>query len=159
MKRKWDGWDFKFVPWKFKEDAGSKGSITPIKFGFWSNKPDYDVTWDYDSQTNSYLRTDGGVKTIDLNTSAPLAAKNVIIQFVKETGPVDEHLHLLYEITGTGKMLLFQDGQVTSGTWTKSAPATRTKFFDARGAEVQLNRGPIWIELIPSGNEIEYSRP
>ncbi len=155
-KRKWDGWDFKFVPWKFKEDAASKGSITPIKFGFWSNKPDYDVAWDYDVQTNSYLRTNGGVKTVDLNTSAPLAVKNVIIQFVKETGPVDEHLHMLYEVTGTGKMLLFQDGQVVSGTWAKATPATRTKFFDASGKEVQFNRGPIWIELVPSGNQISY---
>lgn len=158
-KRKWDGWDFKFVPWKFKDDASSKGSITPIKFAFWNNKPDYDVAWDYDSSTNSYLRTNGGVKVVDQNTSEPIIAKNVIIQFVKETGPLGEHLHMLYEITGTGKMLLFQDGLALPGTWTKSAPATRTKFFDTRGAEIQFNRGPIWIELIPSSNEIVYPRP
>ncbi|KKU28574.1 MAG: hypothetical protein UX80_C0004G0020 [Candidatus Amesbacteria bacterium GW2011_GWA2_47_11b] len=157
-KRKWDGWNFKFVPWKFKEDAAQKGSISPIKFQFWSNKPDYDVAWDYDSSTNSYLRIDGGVKTIDLNISEPVAAKNVVIQFVKETGPVDEHLHMLYEVTGTGKMLLFQDGLVTSGTWTKATPATRTKFMDSKGKEIQFNRGPIWIELIPSGNTIDYPK-
>ena len=155
-KRAWDGWDFKFVPWKFKEDAGTKGNVTPIKFAFWSNKPDYDVTWDYDASTNSYLRTNGGVKTVDLNTSGPIAAKNVIIQFVKETGPVDEHLHMLYEVTGTGKMLLFQDGLVIPGTWTKATPATRTKFLATTGKEVQLNRGPIWIELIPSGNQVSF---
>ena len=67
----------------------------------------------------------------------PIAAKNVIIQFVKETGPVDEHLHMLYEVTGTGKMLLFQDGLVIPGTWTKATPATRTKFLATTGKEVQ----------------------
>ena len=38
-KRAWDGWDFKFVPWKFKEDAGTKGNVTPIKFAFGAISP------------------------------------------------------------------------------------------------------------------------
>ena len=63
---------------------------------------------------------------------------------------------MLYEVTGTGKMLLFQDGLVIPGTWTKATPATRTKFLATTGKEVQLNRGPIWIELIPSGNQVSF---
>ena len=157
-KRGWEEWDFKFVPWKFKDDSSEKGSTSDIKFQFWSNKPEYDVTWKFDSAANQYLRSNGGQKAVDLNFDEPLAAKNVVIQFVKETGPVDEHLHMLYEVTGTGKMLLFQDGNVVPGTWTKTTPASRTRFFDAKGKEVQLNRGLTWIELIPSGNTIEYNQ-
>lgn len=157
-KRNWEDWDFKFMPWKFKDDSPEKGPTSDIKFQFWSNKSEYDVNWKFDSAADQYLRSNGGEKAVDLNFDEQLAAKNVVIQFVKETGPVDEHLHMLYEVTGTGKMLLFQDGNVIPGTWTKTAPASRTRFFDAKGKEVQLNRGLTWIELIPSGNTVEYNQ-
>lgn len=151
-------WDKNFVSWKFKQDAPEKGSVTRIAFGFWSNKPDYDVVWDYDSAVNSYTRSTGGQKDIDHNFDEQTDARNVVIQFVKQTGPLDEHLHMYYEVVGTGKMLLFQDGQVITGTWSKPTLTSRTKFLDAKGVGVQFNTGRIWIELIPSGNEINYAK-
>ena len=151
-------WDKNFVSWKFKTDASEKGAVNKIAFAFWSNKPDYDVVWDYDSATNSYRRSTGGQKDIDHNYDEQTDARNVVIQFVKETGPLDEHLHMYYEVVGTGKMLLFQDGQVISGTWSKPTLTSRTKFKDAKGVEVQFNTGRVWIELIPSGNEIDYAK-
>jgi len=151
-------WDKNFVSWKFKTDAPEKGSVTKIAFAFWSNKPDYDVVWDFDASSNSYRRSTGGQKDIDHNYDEQTDARNVVIQFVKETGPLDEHLHMYYEVVGTGKMLLFQDGQVISGTWSKPTLTSRTKFKDAKGVEVQFNTGRVWIELIPSGNEIDYAK-
>ena len=66
---------------------------------------------------------------------------------------------MLYEVTGTGKGLLFQDGKALPITWSKATPATRTKFVLADSKkEVQFNRGPIWIELIPTCNQIEYNQ-
>jgi hypothetical protein len=163
-KREWTNvdengvaWNKNFVSWKFKEDSKTPGIISNIKFEFWSNKPDYDVEWKYDTASNSYKRFNGTVAAMDLETEEQLTAKNVIIQFVKETGPVDEHKHLLYDVTGTGKVMVFQDGQVVNGTWSKSTPASRTKFMDASGKEIQLNAGVTWIEWVPAGNEIEYN--
>lgn len=157
-KRGWDSWNFKFVSWKFKKDAPEKGSVNRIAFGFWSDKSDYDVVWDYDLPTNSYKRSTGGQKDIDHNFDEQTDARNVVIQFVKQTGPLDEHLHMYYEVVGTGKMLLFQDGQVITGTWSKPTLTSRTKFLDAKRVEVQFNTGRIWIELVPSGNEIDYAK-
>ena len=151
-------WDKNFVSWKFKQDAPEKGSVTKIAFAFWSNKPDYDVVWDFDASSNSYRRSTGGQKDIDHNYDEQTDARNVVIQFVKETGPLDEHLHMYYEVVGTGKMLLFQDGTVVSGTWSKPTLTSRTKFKDTKGMEVQFNTGRIWIELIPSGNVIDYAK-
>lgn len=151
-------WTKNFTSWKFKDpSAGSGPSATNIKFEFWSNQPNYDVEWKYDAATSNYLRFNGGEAAMDLEVEEQLTAKNVIIQFVKETGPVDEHKHLLYDVTGTGNMILFQDGRAITGTWTKSTPTTRTKFLDALGKEVQLNAGVTWIEWVPTGNEIEYN--
>jgi hypothetical protein len=150
-------WDKNFRLWKFKEDDKTPGTTNRIAFDFWKGKQDYSVVWNYDAASHSYLRENGGQKAIDLNTNEQLAAKNVIIQFVPETGPLDEHLHMYYEVTGVGKMLLFQDGKVISGTWSKPNLLTRTRFLDSKGTEVSLDAGQIWIELVPSGNLIEYN--
>ncbi len=151
-------WDKNFSSWKFK-DANSTATqvATDIKFDFWKNQPDYSVEWKYDAASATYKRFNGGVAALDHNSDEQLSAKNVIVQFVKETGPLDEHQHMYYENIGTGKILLFQDGKVVAGTWSKVSPFVRTKFVDDQGKEVQLTRGQIWIELVPSGNQIGYN--
>jgi hypothetical protein len=150
-------WDDNFVSWKFKKDEPSSGTATTISFGFWNNQPNYDVTWNYDASTNAYLRQTAGEKFIDLNTDAQMAAKNVVVQFVKQTGPIDDHKHMYYEVVGTGKAIVFQDGKAITGTWSKTSFTARTKFMDDAGKEIQFNPGPIWIELVPSTNTIQYN--
>lgn len=154
---KGNAWDANFIPWKFA-DGKPEGSptATDINFGFWSNKSDYDVEWKYDSGKNEYLRFNGGKEYVDLDTKSQLTAKNVIIFFAKERGPVDRNLHMFYTTVGTGKALVFQNGKVIEGTWTKETKMSRTKFFDKSGKEVSFVRGPVWIEVVPSGNEIKY---
>ncbi len=152
-------WDKNFKPWKFKDDSKQAGIVNRIAFDFWKSKQLYSVVWNYDSGSNSYLRENGGQKAIDLNTDEQLAAKNVVIQFVPETGPLDEHLHMYYEITGTGKALIFQDGGVIAGTWSKLSLSSRTRFYDAKGVEIALNKGQTWVELLPKGNAVDYPQP
>jgi hypothetical protein len=150
-------WDKNFVSWKFKDDKPSSSpAATNISFEFWSNKPDYDVEWKYDSANNQYLRFNGGKEHTDLETKEQLTAKDVVIMFVKERGPVDRNLHMYYTTIGTGKALIFQNGEVIEGTWEKSSRTARTKFYDEKGAEISFVRGPIWIEAVPAGNEINY---
>lgn len=149
-------WDKTFDTWKFADDSPSAGGVNKISFEFWSNKPDYDVVWNYDSAANSYLRDNGGEKFTDLITGEQISAKNVVIQFVKETGPVDINKHMLYTTNGEGKAIIFQNGKAIEGTWEKNAGDERTIFFDEDGKEISFVRGQIWIEAVPSGNDIEY---
>ena len=150
-----DAWDEDFVSWKFTEGAGG-GSVAGISFKFWDGKPEYDVEWKYDSANNQYLRFNGGKEHIDLETKTQLSAKNVVILFAKERGPVDRNLHMFYTTTGTGDALIFQNGQVVEGKWSKKSRTDRTKFTDAKGKEIEFVGGPIWIEVVPAGNEISY---
>lgn len=152
-----DMWDEDFVKWKFADDSPSGNpSATKIAFEFWSNKSDYDVIWKYDGDTNSYLRENDGSKHVDHETGEQIAAKNVVILFVKEKGPVDRNKHILYTTTGEGKALIFQNGEVIETTWEKDTRTDRTKFFDENGKEISFVRGPIWIEAVPVGNTIDY---
>ena len=150
-------WDESYVKWRFADGAPNQ---TPdagkISFGFWSNKPEYDVEWNYDSSQNRYLRKNGGQEHKDLDTDSQLSAKNVVIMFVRERGPVDNNKHLLYTTIGEGRALIFTNGTVIEGTWEKDSRQSRSKFLNKSGAEVAFTRGTIWIEAIPLGKEVEY---
>ncbi len=153
-----NSWDEDFLAWEFKEDkdSGERGDVNDIEFEFWLNGADYAVNWQYDKENNQYLRFNGGNSFVDKNDDSQIKAKTVIVQYMKETGPIDELKHLLYQTTGSGKAVVFQDGEAIKANWEKDDRQSRTIFTDSQGKEISLNRGPIWIEVIPSGNEISY---
>lgn len=150
-------WAKDFKLWSFKDDAASadRGSKSP-SFGFWTNWQDFDVTWTYQADSNLYLRDNGGSPHKDRNDDSQFDAKVVVVQFVDEEGPVDEHKHMFYDVITSGDALVFQDGQVTEATWKKASREGRTTFVDKKGKAIAFNRGPIWIELVPDGNTVDY---
>jgi len=159
ISRGFDGdWNEAFESWVFSEDQPVISSIVgSIKFEFWGNNSDYDVEWKYDERTNSYLRINGGKSHTDWELDKPqLSAKNVVVMFVGEEGPVDEEKHLYYETVGAGEMILAQNGAVIEGTWEKPSQFARTKFYDKGGREVSFVKGVVWIEAVPEGNIVEY---
>ena len=153
-----EDWDENFVSWQFSEDA-SVGSpdATEISFEFWSERPEYEVTWKYNKETNSYLRENGGVDHKDLASDQQISAKNVVVMLVRERGPVDRNLHILYTTVGKGSALIFANGTVVEGTWKKDSEEARTKFYDDSGKEIRLVGGTTWIEIVPFGNVVEYN--
>jgi len=151
-------WSDAFVAWPFKDDASTndRGGTNSIKFNFWSGYQDFVVNWQYDQAKNNYLRSTGGQFHQDLNNDQQLIAKTVVVQLVREEGPLDHNKHMFYTVIGKGQALIFQDGQVTKGTWQKTDRQSRTKFLDSRGQPIEFNRGPIWIEVVPATQEVEY---
>jgi len=152
-------WDKNFEPWKFKDDAkeADRGITNTISFVAWKGyEKDYGVQWDYDKTTNTYKKNNGGAPHKDLETDEQLTAKAVVIQFAKEIGPVDDHMHLLYNTIGTGTGLLFEDGKAEKITWEKEDRTSRTKFISASGKEIQFTRGQLWIHMLPTGTAVTY---
>ncbi len=150
-------WDDRFIAWKFQDDKPlDSPKASAISFEFWTNKPDYNVSWKYTKEGNKYFRENGGKEHQDFETKKQISAKNVVIQFVKEKGPVDKEGHMFYTTIGEGEALIFQNGDVIKGTWKKRTQDDRTRFFDDKGEEVRFVRGEIWIEAVPAGNEISY---
>lgn len=151
-------WDENFTTWKFKDESSldRRGDQKPITVPFRDNSPDYTVIWNYDKEANMYRRLHGEIPQIDPITNEQLSAKTLIVQFVKEKFLNDEEGHLLYTTIGSGKALIFIDGNVIEGKWNKSDRVARTKFTDTKGKEIELNRGQIWIQSIPAANGVEY---
>lgn len=151
-------WDKNFTLWKFAKDTKSASpSASSISFAFWENKPDYDVSWKYDSANNQYLRFNGGKEHMDLENNTQLSAKNVVIIYAKETGPIDKNMHMHYKVTGTGKAIVFQNGEAIDATWQKTTRDSRMILEDAKGKEISFVAGKIWFEILPTGDEVVYN--
>lgn len=154
-------WDAKFEKWKFKDDANEpqRGQLTKISFAFWDLfATDYSVDWAYDKTTNIFKRNNGGSPHLDKNTGKQLEAKNVVVVFADESQANDGYPggHILYKLTGSGKGLVFQDGNATPITWNKKTAQSRMKFFEENGKEISFVRGKIFVEILPIGNKVTY---
>jgi hypothetical protein len=96
---------------------------------------------------------------MDLNWDEQITAKVIAVAMMTESRAndgYDNNLHLLYGTKGTGKAYVFQDGEVTEGTWSKKTRTDRTLFYDKSGGQIEFNRGQIWIEILPLGQKVEY---
>ena len=139
-----------------KEADETSGDIKTIKIDF-SLTP-YFVKYVFDSTTKTYTRYNGEELHHNIKPS------NILVQFV-DTEVLDAEGRLRIQTNGTGKALVFRDGEVIEGTWEKdssinsddqSMDESWTKFFDKNGNEIKLNKGQIWIEVVPNGRTVNY---
>lgn len=151
-------WDKNFVSWDFTAEDKTADSVTApfISFDFWSGYKDYSVSWQFDSDKNIYVRSNNDQVQIDFNNQQPLTAKNIIVQFTKETRSVDQHLHNLYQVIGQGTGYLFQNGQKIDITWSKPSRTARTVFKTKSGSQVELVPGVTWVEILPLDSVVSY---
>jgi hypothetical protein len=112
----------------------------------------YKVKWVYDHDTNTYKRILAGQPHIDENTNQQLTTKNIIIQYCKYRPTGDKNGRIVFTVIGESKATIIRDGKATDGTWKKIDRTSRTKFYGSDGKEIELNRGQIWIEVVPTTN-------
>jgi len=160
-----DSWNTftEFTPWKFKDEAtladrGNIGQETPITYNYWDTMAGFNVKWVYDKEKNEYIRYQGDVKQIDGLSGEELRAKVVVIRFTKQELVGDKKSHLYHDIVGSGKALIFQDGNVINASWTRSNPDVLDVYTDSSGNEVEFVRGQIWVQLVPTDNVVTYGK-
>jgi hypothetical protein len=138
-------------PWQFKADRGAAGDSAPaggVEITFHDRWVAWQkIQWQWDSASKSYLRFQFGGPFMDAGTNEQVRAKNVIVMKAAAY-EVDSSGHVLVDQIGTGEATVFLDGRAIAAKWVKPDRRARTRFYDASGAELSLNRGPTWIEVI-----------
>ena len=143
-----------YEPWDFKEDSPVAKPLTePLSIDFGSG-PLYAVDYHYNAKTNSYDRTNGGELHTDAVTGDTLSPKTVIIQVVPAAIPAGDEGRVNYAVTGTGQAYFALDGTVLTGTWSKLDRDSRTIFRDEDGNRLPLNRGQIWLSIVPASGTV-----
>ncbi len=62
------------------------------------------------------------------------------------------------KLEGKGEALLFHDGRVVRGQWSKTTPARRRSRCSVRGKELTVPAGRTWIELVPGRDRLRRDR-
>ena len=142
------------TPFTFLEEGTeSAGDLVDfVEFSYSSS----DCEFTYDAETGLYTRTiDEGKAYVDKETGESIKVSNVLVQKVKSSA-LDEKGRLKIDMCAGGDALLFTDGKVVKGTWTRESLDSRTIFTDAEGNQFKLSPGKTWVEVADQNCDIEY---
>lgn len=142
----------------FGERPGGGATATSITVPYPSSSRS---VYRYDPASGRYLRAMGGGAHVDGNTGAQIAVDNVVVQYVPhETTDIVEDslgsLSIRLNLFGSGRALVFRDGQAFEGTWRSESQGDMPRFFTADGAEIALKPGKTWISIVPLSYSIAY---
>ncbi len=115
----------------------------------------YNVHYDYNTVTNSYNRSEGGVAHTDANGNKQISP-NVVVALVMPYGLAADDHHSRYGTIGSGQAYIFQDGTVTMGQWTKTSEKSQFTFTDPAGKPLALNPGQTWLSAMASTSKVSY---
>jgi hypothetical protein len=147
------GWslDSKITSYTYKDDAKTEQRPTSQTVDVKFSSAQYNVKYTYNPAENNYLRYMGGVAHKDAQTDQQIKVKNIAaIEVTRWYSPAgaDEPGYAM-QTTGTGKATLFVDGKQIDATWKKEKTTSQIEFTDSAGKAVELNRGNLWIEVMP----------
>ena len=103
--------------------------------------------FEYDAETKTYKRFQYGGPQIDDQTGEQLAFKNVIVQFVEHTIPVEGDYLIDLTLVGSGDAYIATDGKITAIKWEKDDMMGVTRYTYRDGTPVRLNPGKTWVTM------------
>ena len=115
------------------------------------------VGWDFDH--GRYLRNQDGRDAVDA-FGKPISADSVVVLFVEkiDTGRRDSARAKVYdyEVTGSGDMVLFRDGQAFVGSWIRDSEEEFFQLVDGVGRPLTLAPGRTWLHITPEDGVVTY---
>lgn len=117
----------------------------------------YNAHFDYDATSNAYKRSQGGAAhmVVDSAGNQTQLTPKVVIAIITSFGTASDK-HSQYGVVGSGQAFVFQDGTVTTGTWSKENTTAPLVFKDAAGAPLPLNPGQTWITALSGTDRLAY---
>lgn len=121
------------------------------------------VSWRFDPASGQQRRVMSGAPHVEGLTGQQLAVENVIVLFARifAAGNVEPDSAgnpvLDTELKGEGSLLLFRDGHVGVGKWSKEHERAPTLFLDQGGEPLALRPGTTWIHIVPTDFGINWS--
>lgn len=143
---------------------------TNIKINFSANTS-HNVVYNYDAETNTYLRShQDGKPHLSYECPAGLTKPNtksdcgepkqvapsVVIAMKVQQSTMADNYHQSIKTAGSGDAIIFQNGEATAGTWTKKSQDTQITFVNKNGEEIIFAPGQLWISAVPQYGKISY---
>jgi hypothetical protein len=142
----------------FGDAPGSGVVATNISMSF-SSGPN--ANWEWDGET--YLRSNGSSahQTINIDgdkeqVEADLLVALKVREFIARN-PAGSGTSLpTADTVGTGEAIVFYNGEVVGGTWTREAVTDMFTLTNEDGSAMVIPPGRIWISLIPNTESVTW---
>jgi len=113
-----------------------------------------DVTWTWNASTSKWMLTYSGQAAM-LADGNQISTTNIVVQMVNVTyGPWAENssgaLEVQSQMTGSGQLYVFRNGEEVSGTWKRSSLTSPATLMGSDGSIIALSPGPTWVEIVPT---------
>ncbi|MDR2546014.1 MAG: DUF3048 domain-containing protein [Lachnospiraceae bacterium] len=120
------------------------GGTTTGRGGYGNTNPYFQ----YNEEEGIYYRYQSGEPLLDEMNNEHVSAANIVFQFAY--GEVrDPNDYLIFRMHHDGdKAIVFTNGKMIEGTWTRMRDTVPAKFHDLDGNEIILNQGRTWICMI-----------
>ena len=118
--------------------------------------------WAWSRRDDTWLRSHGTTPHT-LEDGSQVSATNVVIQIVEVTDSriIDAAGNASpdVELTGSGRAYVLRDGRMIAGRWERESLDDVTRFLTRDGAEIKLEPGRTWVQLVPSTVSVERVTP
>ncbi len=144
--------------WEFKDaiqNPNISNSQISVDWGAWAGNG-YDVIWKFDQTQSKYLRYYGTQKHSDELSLNQYFANTILVLFTKQQLADDGSARITINTNGSGKALVFEDGNVISATWYKESARDYFRIKDSADKVVQFNRGLTWVMVVPQDSNVTY---
>jgi hypothetical protein len=129
--------DPQYETWLFQDGISNASDVQTIHVE-WPSSSLYNADWLYTPETNAFTRRQGG---------GTYTAQNIVV-IETEIAVIDAVGRKELRTVGTGRALVYRNGETITGTWKKLSPTERLRFYDEAGKEVVMNAGKTWIEVV-----------
>ena len=137
-----------YLPWGQESEFAGGQPATTVNVRF---SPATTTSFRFDATSKKYLNTNTHASRDD-----QFRADSVLVLRVREgdAGYLDPAGSRVPETLffGKGKLMLFHNGQVTQGTWSKPKRDSPLELSTAAGP-MKVPAGRVWIELLPRGKD------
>ena len=158
-------------PFRFTDAPLTRGTdATGIYLDYKTTRPPFVTSYQYDAGTGRYIRFREGQPYRDGLNGRTCSYANVIVVHTQIDYFNNVKSRPIIRLVGQGTADIFQNGKWIRGTWVRGRPsagnpetgevagataifdhanqASRMVFLDERGEEVELQRGPTFIQVV-----------
>ena len=116
----------------------------------------YNVKYEYDPESNSYLRWRAGIKEMDKINGKQVSVGNVVVMKAKSRQIEGQYNDV--DIEGSGEALYYSNGEEFRGWWQKNKSSINSKlyFYDENDEEMKFVLGKIWINIVEPSQKVEW---
>jgi hypothetical protein len=109
------------------------------------------ATWEYDTEADSYMRSNNGRPHVERVSGEQYSARNVVVLWARTTATGPRGIGgttLEIALVGSGRAAIFRNGVRIDGEW-ETDGSSPPVFKDDQGAIARLAPGNTWFQVVP----------